>query len=172
MIRPGKKEEINEIMQCIYDARSFLKASGSTQWNGPLGYPNINTLLDDIDNNICYVCVRDNVICGVAAFAGIEEEYMQESANWVIKTDKYTTIHRIAVLDKYRGQGVAKEILKFAEEYAKSIGNLSIRIDTHPKNKVVQGLVTKLGYKYCGEIIYSRIPVEPTRLIYEKVLKA
>lgn len=172
MIRLGKKEEIDQIMECIYDARKYLKASGSTQWNGPLGYPSVNTLLDDINNNICFVCVRDGIICGVAAFAGVEEEYNQKAAKWKTSGDKYTTIHRIAVIDSYRGKGVAKELLLYAEEYAKSIGNISIRIDTHPKNEVVQGLVTKLGYEYCGEIIYSRIPVEPTRLIYEKILEA
>ena len=170
MIRLAVESDIDGIMNCIYDARAFLKASGSTQWNGPLGYPNVNTLLDDIKNKIAYVCERNNEICGVAAFAGYEPEYDSELANWITKGNKYTTIHRIAVLDKYRGTGVAKELLAYAEVYTKQIGNISIRIDTHPKNMAVQGLVESLGYTYCGEIVYSRIPVEPIRLIFEKIV--
>ena len=170
MIRLAKETDIDAILCCLEDARAFLKASGSTQWNGPLGYPNRNVYLEDIKNKIAFVCEREGIVCGVAVFAGIEEEYQHDKDKWINKTDKYTTIHRIAVLDKYRGTGVAKELLGYAEEYSKNIGNLSIRIDTHPKNLAVQGLVKSLGYTYCGEIIYSRIPVEPLRLIYEKMI--
>lgn len=170
MIRLAIESDINDIMQCIYDARAFLKASGSTQWNGPLGYPDIPTLENDIKERIAFVCERDNEVCAVAVFSGIEPEYDSPLAKWKTQGDKYTTIHRIAVKDKYRGTGAAKELLKYAEIYSKEKGNVSIRIDTHPKNLPVQGLVKSLGYEHCGEIIYSRIPVEPTRVIFEKVL--
>lgn len=171
MIRLANMNDIDDIMQCIYDARAFLKASGLTQWNGPLGYPDIPTLVSDIENKIAYVCIRNNELCGVAIYAGVEPEYNSPLAKWLTSGDNYTTIHRIAVSNKYRGTGVGKELMLYAEEYAKGIGNSSIRIDTHPMNKAVLGLVTSLGYTNCGEIIYSRIPVEPTRVIFEKIIK-
>ena len=168
MIRLAKESDILGIMSCINDAKAFLKASGSTQWNGPDSYPDTNTLINDINNKNCYVCIRDNTVCGVAVFAGLEPEYNSPTAYWLTNEDRYTTIHRVAVLDSYRGQGVAKELFKYAEEYAKNIGNISVRIDTHPKNIVMQSLVKTLGYQYCGEMEYSRILVEPLRLVYEK----
>ena len=57
-----------------------------------------------------------------------------------------------------------------AEEYAKSIGKKSIRIDTHPMNLAVQHLATILNYKLCGYVMYHRIKDEPKRLIYEKIV--
>ena len=53
----------------------------------------------------------------------------------------------------------------FAENEAK-LSSDSIRIDTHPDNKIMQGLVASLHYKYCGKVMY-----ESVRLAYEKVLK-
>lgn len=170
MIRLAVKEDISAIMDCINDARVLLKASGSTQWNGPLGYPNSSTFDEDIDNGNCFVCERDGIVCGVAVFESYEPEYDNPLAKWAVNTNEYTVIHRIATKKEYYGQGVAKELFNAAEIYSKALGRLSIRIDTHPKNVIVQHLVKSLGYIDCGSIEYSRIPLEPTRLIFEKVL--
>ena len=39
----------------------------------------------------------------------------------------------------------------------------SMRIDTHPDNKIMQGLIASLGYTYCGDVV-----IESRRLAYEK----
>ena len=41
----------------------------------------------------------------------------------------------------------------------------SIRVDTHPENKVMQRLIDSLGYSYCGTVVY-----ESPRWAYEKRL--
>jgi RimJ/RimL family protein N-acetyltransferase len=41
----------------------------------------------------------------------------------------------------------------------------SIRIDTHPDNRIMQGLIGRLGYTYCGDVV-----IESRRLAYEKIL--
>ena len=40
----------------------------------------------------------------------------------------------------------------------------SIRIDTHPDNKIMQGLIRAMGYTYCGDVV-----IESRRLAYEKI---
>ena len=173
MIRLANKDDVFDIMKCIDDARIFLKNSGSTQWNGPLGYPNIDVFNNDIENHNCYVYVSDNQVCAVAVYEYNEYEYDKENPNakWLTKENKYLTIHRIAVRDFARGRGYAKALMVHAEEVAKQRGLISVRIDTHPKNIVLMSLAKSLGYSECGSIIYSRIPVEPLRIIFEKIVK-
>ncbi|RIA64783.1 ribosomal protein S18 acetylase RimI-like enzyme [Anaeroplasma bactoclasticum] len=171
MVRLATMEDIDSIAICLNDAKRFLKASGLIQWNGPSGNPEIETYIEDIKRRHCYVCVRDGVISGVATFMGHENEYDQPLGNWLTNGNNYTTIHRIAVCDKARSQGVATELMRFAEVFTKNTGRVSIRIDTHPENLIVQTMLKSLGYTYCGYVIYSYIPVEPKRLIYEKLMK-
>ena len=44
--RLAKKDDLSEIMRIIADAKDFLKASGSPQWQN--GYPNESVIMDDI----------------------------------------------------------------------------------------------------------------------------
>jgi len=174
MIRKARYEDIDDIMKCIDDARIFLKNSGSTQWNGPLGYPNVKIFDEDIKHENCYVYVDDlNQVVAVIVYEYNELEYEKENPNakWISNTNKYLTIHRIAVRDFARGKGYAKALMLYAEEICKERKLDSIRIDTHPKNNVLKNLVLSIGYTYCGSIIYSRIPVEPERIIFEKIIK-
>ena len=171
MIRRAKEEELDQIMKCIVDSRAFLKASGSSQWNGPLGYPHDYDLLNDIKMDRLFVNIRDNRVCGVCALSGCEKDYEKPYGSWQIETNNYLTIHRMAVNDEFRGKGVATELFEFSIKYGKENGYDSIRVDTHEKNVIIQHLALKLGFKACGYVIYSHIAIEPKRLIYEKVLK-
>ena len=112
----------------------------------------------------------DDRVVGVCAYDGIEPEYDDIFGNWITDTNDYITIHRICTKEEYRGRGVAKNLMIYAEGYAKSINKKSIRIDTHPKNLAVQHIALKLGYTLCGYVMYHRIKDEPKRLIYEKIV--
>ena len=170
MIRKATLLDIKEIMECVEDARFYLKQSGSKQWNGDDGYPSKDDLLKDIINEVCYVSILDDRVVGVCAYEGIEPEYDNIYGNWITETNDYITIHRICTKEEYRGRGVAKNLMLYAEKYAKAINKKSIRIDTHPKNLAVQHIALKLGYTLCGYVMYQRIKDEPKRLIYEKIV--
>ena len=171
MIRLAKIDDLGRIMQIISDAKKFLKLSGSTQWNGPKGYPDKYTLEKDIANENCFLYEEDGKVYGLGVFGGMEIEYENKGVNWLNNTTNYMTIHRIATADDARGKGVAKKLMFFAEELALKRGNLSIRIDTHPKNSIIQNMCKNLGYTEIGSILYDSIPVEPTRIIFEKIIK-
>ncbi len=170
MIRKATLLDIKEIMECVEDAKFLLKLSGSKQWQGEDGYPSKDDLCKDIINNVCYVQTMDDRVVGVCTYEGVEPEYDNIYGNWITDTNNYITIHRICTKEEYRGRGVAKNLMRYAEEYAKSINKKSIRIDTHPKNLAVQHIAEELGYTLCGYVIYSRIKDEPKRLIYEKIV--
>ena len=169
-IRLAKITDLNQVMICITDAKSFLKSCGLTQWNGSNGYPDRSDLENDILNNHLFVCENDKEIMGVAAFLGVEPQYKKAYGHWLIDTDNYLTIHRVAVSNKYRGKGIATLLFEYAYQYAKNKGLDSIRVDTHIGNIPMQSLTKKLDFKPCGYVIYDYIEEEPKRLIFEKLV--
>lgn len=54
--RLAKKDDLSEIMRIIADAKDFLKASGSPQWQN--GYPNESVIMDDIEKQILLLEIR------------------------------------------------------------------------------------------------------------------
>ncbi|MBQ2776697.1 MAG: GNAT family N-acetyltransferase, partial [Peptococcaceae bacterium] len=73
----------------------------------------------------------------------------------------YGVVHRIASGGK--AKGVGKFCIRWAVE--KSGGHL--RMDTHGDNKIMQNLLTGLGFVHCGTIYV--VEDNDPRLAYEKL---
>lgn len=170
-IRKATILDLPGVMKCVNDAKRFLKDSGSKQWNGDDGYPTVTDMVNDINLSRLYLCMDNDQIAGICAFLGEEPEYANIHGSWIVDTDNYLTIHRIAVNDDFRGTGISKELFNYALEYARKNNKDSVRVDTHERNKIVQSLAADMGYTLCGYVIYQRIKDEPKRLVYEKKIK-
>jgi len=147
-IRKAAIDDIKFIMP-IYDyARKFMKENGNEgQWGD--SYPEQELLEIDIQQEKLYVCIDEAKIVGVFYFAQEEDETYQviKDGAW-LNDEPYGVIHRIASAEGTKG--IATYCLHWAFE---QVGN--IRIDTHANNKPMQGLLKKLGYVYCGEIVLA-----------------
>lgn len=169
-VKRVKIEEINEVMNAINDAKSFLKPQ-SQQWQQ--GYPNEETMEKDIRNhNLFGVYLNNELTCVAALIIGIEKTYVNMvEGKWEIPvSSKDLVIHRIAVKEKYRGTGCAKKMMRFAEEFALRNSCPSIKVDTHRANIPMQKLVLSHSYKYCGIIDLNRNEEDQLRLAYEKII--
>ena len=168
-----KKVELNEIekvMEIINDAKAFLKPQ-SQQWQQ--GYPNIESMKNDILNhNLFGVYINNELTCVAALIIGIEKTYVNMiEGKWIIDVSTLDlVIHRIAVSNKYRGIGCGKAMMKFAYEHAKNNGCKSIKVDTHRVNKPMQNLLINHGYSYQGVIDLNRNEEDQLRLAYELVI--
>ena len=76
------------------------------------------------------------------------------------KMDLYTQ-YAVAVAKEAAGRGVAQTFLQGLIEGEKGP---DFRCDTHPDNKVMQHLLEKLGFHYCG-----KVPIDGVRLAYQKI---
>ena len=164
--RLATKDDLAEIMAIIGDAKIFLKKSGSTQWQN--GYPNEESILDNIKNGDGYVLVVGDKVAGyTAAITGVDPHYLKiEGGSWSDNDDPYTTIHRICLSSNYQGQGLSRIFMSdiISLEYATGVRNF--RVDTHRLNKPMQKLATGNGFEYRG-IIQVDDEVDPDRLAYE-----
>ncbi len=158
MIRNAKATELLEILKVYDTARDFMRKNGNpTQWAN--GYPNEAVLTEDIEKNRLFVLEESGKIIGVFMFTLDEEPTYKiiEKGAW-LDGSLYGTIHRVASSGT-RG-GVLNEVIAFCENKIRHL-----RIDTHKDNTVMQNLLLKNGFSYCG-IIHLESGDE--RLAYEK----
>lgn len=163
--RRAQNSDVDKIVQILNDAISFLKESGSSQWQS--GYPNRATVEDDIKNGCAWVLTVDNEVAGYAAVViGRDSNYAKIDGEWNNDVDSYATIHRIAISSKFRGMHLTQFFLSniISLTYAQEIHNF--RIDTGEKNKIVQHIATSHNFIKRG-IIQVDDPINPDRLAYE-----
>lgn len=164
-LRKSVNEDINNIMQIIDEAKEALKEQGIDQWQN--GYPNADVIRNDILNNDSYVFIKNNEIVATSAVSFDGEKTYDKiyDGNW-ISNDEFAVIHRIAISNKYKGTGIASEIIKMIEAICLDKNVHSIKVDTHEFNMPMQKLLKKNDFKYCG-VIY--LEDKSKRVAFEKI---
>ena len=160
-IRLAFPNEVDAIMQVIEEAKKCLADAGSTQWQN--GYPNTETIIDDIISGQAYIALEEGELLAYAAVTKSPEKAYEAiyDGNWEGKEAEYLVFHRIAVASDVQGQGVAQT---FLEGLIEGFDYLDFRSDTHDQNKVMQHIFEKLGFKQVG-----KVPVDGERLAYQKL---
>ena len=164
-LRKSVNEDINNIIQIIDEAKEALKEQGIDQWQN--GYPNADVIRNDILNNHSYVFIKNNEIVATSAVSFDGEKTYDKiyDGNW-ISNDEFAVIHRIAISNKYKGTGIASEIIKMIEAICLDKNVHSIKVDTHEFNMPMQKLLKKNDFKYCG-VIY--LEDKSKRVAFEKI---
>ena len=163
-IHHSTAEDIRRIMEIYEYARQFMAEHGNPNQWGPTNWPPEELIRSDIADGNSYVCVHDGRIVGTFFFnqgKDIEPTYrVIENGAW-LNNSPYGVIHRVA------GDGTVKGIGSFCIDWAlKQCSHL--RADTHGDNIVMQNLLKKNGFTYCG-IIHVTEDCYP-RLAYEKII--
>ncbi len=155
MIRKAKESDIDSIMSIYKRAREYMCQNGNpNQW--AIGYPPKNQVVDEIESDISYVYEKNGKPHAVFTLIfGDDPTYSQIEGAW--KNDNpYATIHGLA------SSGETKGCFDICIEYCKTQVN-DLRIDTHKDNRIMQYLIKKHEFEYCG-IIY--LPNGSSRIAY------
>jgi RimJ/RimL family protein N-acetyltransferase len=146
VIRKTTVKDIDIVMHIYEEARQFMRETGNAKQWGNI-YPEQTLIEKDIQNDHSYVCLdaTGNIIATFYFVIAEEPTYnIIEKGTW-LNNEPYGVIHRIA---KQKGsKGIASFCIKWCFEQCRTI-----RIDTHRDNIVMQELLKKLGFKYCGII--------------------
>ena len=162
--RKAEIVDIDFIAEIILAASRRLGQAGVDQWQR--GYPNRGSVERDVEAGVGRVLTTDAgqiVAYGALIYTG-EPAYNDLTGGEWLTDGEYAVIHRLCVAEEFVGQGCSREFMLSAEREAKTKVP-SMRIDTHPENKIMQSLVGSLGYSYCGDVV-----IESRRLAYEKLL--
>lgn len=165
-IRLASLNDLDQILAIVAQAQKWLKENKINQWQN--GYPNKESLEQDIAAKCCYVAIEGGkIIATVSLVVEPDINYFKIYEGKWLTDNKYISIHRIAVEQSYKNTQTASQIIVFAQEFAKSKNCDSLRVDTHEDNIAMQKFVLKNKFTYCG-IIYLQDGAK--RLAYEKVL--
>jgi len=120
----------------------------------------------DIQNNYGYLLTDGESIAGYCALMiNNEPAYAEIDGKWLTDTD-FVVYHRVAISEKHLGKGVAKKMLGYIEDFARSNNIKSIKVDTNFDNAGMLSLLEKFGYVYCGEVFFRGA----ARKAFEKIL--
>ena len=146
-IRKATYDDIPALM-CLFErAKCIMRESGNlNQWGE--GYPSEKVVRCDIEQGNCYVAGDEpsgKIEATMAFIPGPDPTYsFIEGGAW-LDNNPYFVIHRIAVAAP--GKGFAQRLFDWAFERIKTV-----RIDTHRDNIIMQHILSKYGFKYCGVI--------------------
>ena len=145
-IRKTTPADLERVMEIYKIARQFMAETGNpNQWKSHK--PQRELIVSDIEKGQSYVCEEKGEIVGVLAFIPGEDPTYKVIYEGEWKSgEPYAVVHRIASSGDVKGTGTF--MMKWAEENCPHI-----RIDTHRDNKVMQSMLRKLGYEYCGIIL-------------------
>lgn len=165
-LRRAQLQDLPAIMKIIDDAKELLKKNGSPQWQN--GYPNQETLTQDIAMQTNWVLINDNKVATTATLQLTPEPTYRNitQGQWQQPDEPYATIHRVAISSNYRGQGLSKLLFSNLLTVGQMQGIKNFRVDTHRSNKAMQHIAENFNFKKRG-IIKVNDQNDPERLAYE-----
>lgn len=162
-LRKAHIADVENVMQIFSQARMAQRAAGFTQWGD--GYPSLEILKADMDNNSAYVMEENGRLAAYVAITTFDEEYERFPQLWG-SAEPYAVFHRMAISDEFRGKGFSKLLFDLAEDESRRLGAEAIRIDTGLENRPMQHILSKRGYTNLGRCDF----VWGVRLAFKKVL--
>ncbi len=163
--RPAVTADLPQIATIIAQCQALLRARGVDQWQD--GYPSQDVIELDIECSWGYILECDGRVAAYGALiAGIEPAYLEIRGEWLSDLD-YITLHRLAVSDDFRGQGVGAHFFEQMACIATARNIKSLRADTHCDNMLMQRLLSRSGFHLCGDVYYRGMQ---HRLAFERLL--
>lgn len=163
-LKKAAVRNIPRIMELIDQAREFLRHNGVDQWQGL--YPDLACIEKDVAGGKGLLCVQQGVTVGYLCldFEG-DPAYEALQGRW-LSDRPYAVVHRLAIDNSYKGQGLATLAFTLAEERCRAAGIYSLRVDTDGGNRIMQHILQKSGYQYCGTICFDN----SEKIAFEKLL--
>jgi len=159
-IRSVEAADMQAVLTVMQAARGIMRSSGNLhQWGDD--YPSAAAIDRDRERGGGFVVEDGGRITGYFAFLPSPEPTYSyiEGGEWLDDSLPYHVIHRIASFPD--AHGIFRDMLEWCSEREPNI-----RIDTHRDNLIMQHLLEKHGFSYCG-VIYLASGDE--RLAYQRV---
>ena len=166
--RETVESDIPAVLGILESAREYLRAHGVDQWQS--GYPDESSVRADMARGESYVVLAGDRTAAVFRLMKTPDPNYASIKDGRWSDDlAYYTIHASAVASFARGCGVADRLIGYAAEMCEKDGIRRLRADTHRKNKPMQALLTRCGFRYRGNVLVEAGDGhDPKRLAFEK----
>ncbi|MFC7356231.1 GNAT family N-acetyltransferase [Jejudonia soesokkakensis] len=168
MIRKAKPSEIDKIITITKACAAKMVSENIYQWNE--AYPSKKAFSRDLKRGELFVLLSEGKVIGCITISS-EKDKEYNDIDWLTKDAKQYYIHRLAVHPDFQHQGNAKQLMDFAEAFAKTANAVSVRLDTFSKNIRNQEFYEARGYQKLGDVYFPRQTEYPFHC-YELVLES
>ena len=173
MIRSAVEADLPRVA-AIYEAiLDREEATGQVTTNWAKGkYPTADTARQIFEAGTLYVLEEDGTVWGSMNLNGLQlAEYVKIPWSFPAREDQVAVIHTLTIHPDRFGQGLARQMVIFAEEEARRQGKTVIRLDTWEHNVPANRMYPALGYHFAGatEFFFMGYIHEVLNL-YEKAL--
>ena len=136
------------------------------QWNDK--YPSREIFKEDIKNKSLYVSKINQEVVGCIMFSSSKDD-VYKTVNWITEDEYNLYIHRLAVDPIFQKRGIARKMMDFAEDFAKSNNYISVRLDTFSQNPRNNKFYKSRGYNKLDDVYFPRQSEFPFHC-YEKLV--
>ena len=149
--------------ELILQAKTYFRSHGIDMWQN--GYPSESDIDADIAEGGAYVCMYQGTVVGyVYIHYGEEDCHRTMRGRWEDRNP--AVFHRSVVDEFFKGIGIGKFMIGFAEDAARAAGCTSMRTETGEQNVVMRGLMHRLGYREAGIMTFD----DSDKVAFEKML--
>jgi len=136
----------------VHRCRASLDRAGIHQWDDV--YPSRSTVAEDVARESLYVAGTNGACQAIITLDDREDEGYR-TVSWS-SDGPALVVHRLCVDPVYQGRGLARLMMRFAEQHATAYGYTSIRLDAYSANPRSVELYRRLGYHEVGRVFFPR----------------
>ena len=153
VIRKATREDYPDVREFYYELTDTLQdAQYSPGWERDI-YPTQEWLIESIEKQELYLGELNGRIVSCMV---VNQEYNDgyKGIDWIIeaKDSELLVIHALGVAANVSGRGLAKQMVGYVIEMAKSQGIKTIRLDVLEGNLPAEKSYTKVGFEYTGTV--------------------
>jgi len=144
-IREYRPEDVQQVLACQIELQDFLHALEPIILEGKVI---AKTYLDfvfarcaETDGKVFVAEVASQIVGFIALWTKVKPEDLDEEPL------EYAFISDLVVLPSYRGQRLGRALLQKAEEYARSHGATTLKLEVLAKNDVARNLYKNYGFR-------------------------
>lgn len=152
-IEQGHASDLDEIEVLYNELNDALEESiNYPGWKKEV-YPIREDAKNGIEEHSLFVVKQAGKIIG-SIILNHKQEEGYDSVTWLsdAKENEVFIIHTLVVHPSYKGKGIGKYLMLFAEEHARQCNMKSIRLDVYEKNIPAIKLYENCGYQYLKTI--------------------
>jgi ribosomal protein S18 acetylase RimI-like enzyme len=153
MIKKLSTDHLSDAFSIIESVIAKMNNEQIFQWDEH--YPTREIIEKDINEGQAFGFFHLKELRG---YIVLNQEYSPEydSLEWNDKNGTSLIVHRLSIKANCQGQGIAKQLMIFAEEYAKKNNYSSIKLDAFLHNKTALSLYENLGYTKVGKVTFRK----------------
>ena len=153
-LRPALVDDLAAVTSLAHACIADLRARAIDQWDDI--YPTRNRFSADVAAGSLYVASlpAQEVVAAFALDGQQDVEYA--TVPWTLLDGPVGVVHRFMVDPRYQGQGLARELMLFAEGLACELGFAILRLDAFSLNPAALRLYRGLGYHEPGDVLLRK----------------